>query len=164
MFLNVSCNMSSNVVNFKSLDGKEVFTGKISSNNDGMCEILVLDDSQKVISKAMYEENKYKIPEKFEIDCLSGEKLIINYDNSNKKIVSSSIKVKRSFYDWKISIFKDDEIVVDLKCKSLIRRHIFGKYKMEIKDKESESLCLILSMIVFKILHDEYNLTSGGFF
>ena len=129
-------------------------------------KMKVRDKAGKLIGEVLYKEevkrkfmmvNDYIISnlepgEKTKVKAKIGEKLFIG---ENKEMY-----LERSIRDRKMRLYKNDELIMKLKCKTLIRNWLRGDYTAEIFDENYTLICVCVIAIILNVIFDENNCTS----
>ena len=77
--------------------------------------------------------------------------------NDNKIVCDKlNISLSRSMCNKKIKVYQNDKLICNIKCKTLIRQWLQGKYNVDILDENQVNLCVCMAVISFIAISDEY--------
>lgn len=143
-----------------------VYSIKVETEDDEHFKMKVKNKEGKLISEVLYQEevkrkfmmvsdytiNNLETGKKTKVKAKIGEKLLIG---ENKEM-----HLERSIRDRKMRLYKNNELIMNLKCKTIIRNWLRGEYTAEIFDENYTSLCICVIIIVLNVIFDEHNCTA----
>ena len=141
------------VINVETED-KEHFKMKVRNKEGKLIgEVLYKEEvKRKFMMVNDYTISNLETGEKTKVKAKIGEKLFIG---ENKEMY-----LERSIRDRKMRLYKNDKLIMNLKCKTILRNWLRGDYTAEILDESYTSLCVCDIIIVLNIIFDEHNCTS----
>ena len=140
-------------VNIETKD-KDHFKMKVKNKEDRIIgEVLYEEDlKRKFMMVSDYVINNLETGKKAKAKAQKGEGIFIG---DNKEMYLS-----RSMRDRKMRLYKDDELIMILKCKTIIRNWLKGKYTAEILDENYTSFCICVIALALNVIYDEHNSAS----
>lgn len=145
------------------------YTINVETEDGEHFKMKVRDKENKLISEVLYQEevkrkfmmvsdytiNNLETGEKTKVKAKIGEKL---YIGQNKEM-----HLERSIRDRKMRLYKKDDLIMSLKCKTIIRNWLRGDYTAEIFNEDYTLLCICVIAIILNVIFDEHNCTSLTF-
>ena len=145
------------------------YTINVETEDRQHFKMKVKNKENKLISEILYQEevkrkfmmvsdytiNNLETGEQTKVKAKIGEKLFIG---ENKEMY-----LERSIRDRKMRLYKNDKLIMNLKCKTILRNWLRGDYTAEILDESYTSLCVCVIIIVLNVIFDEHNCTSLTF-
>ena len=142
------------------------YTINVETEDEEHFKMKVKNKENKLISEVLYKEevkrkfmmvsdytiNNLETGEQTKVKAKIGEKLFIG---ENKEMY-----LERSIRDRKMRLYKNDKLIMNLKCKTILRNWLRGDYTAEILDENYTSLCVCVIIIVLNVIFDEHNCTS----
>ncbi|MBQ2671232.1 MAG: hypothetical protein IJG00_00220 [Clostridia bacterium] len=142
------------------------YTINVETEDRQHFKMKVKNKENKLISEILYQEevkrkfmmvsdytiNNLETGEQTKVKAKIGEKLFIG---ENKEMY-----LERSIRDRKMRLYKNDKLIMNLKCKTILRNWLRGDYTAEILDESYTSLCVCVIIIVLNVIFDEHNCTS----
>ncbi|MBQ6143374.1 MAG: hypothetical protein IJI84_02645 [Clostridia bacterium] len=142
------------------------YTMNVETEDRQHFKMKVKNKENKLISEILYQEevkrkfmmvsdytiNNLETGEQTKVKAKIGEKLFIG---ENKEMY-----LERSIRDRKMRLYKNDKLIMNLKCKTILRNWLRGDYTAEILDESYTSLCVCVIIIVLNVIFDEHNCTS----
>lgn len=142
------------------------YTMNVETEDRQHFKMKVKNKENKLISEILYQEevkrkfmmvsdytiNNLETGEQTKVKAKIGEKLFIG---ENKEMY-----LERSIRDRKMRLYKNNKLIMNLKCKTILRNWLRGDYTAEILDENYTSLCVCVIIIVLNVIFDEHNCTS----
>ena len=139
------------------------YTVNIETKDEEHFKMRVKNRENRIIGEVLYEEdlkrkfmmvsdyiiNNLETGEKAKAKAQKGEGISIG---ENKEMYLS-----RSMRDRKMCLYKNDELIMVLKCKTIIRNWLKGKYTAEILDENYTSLSVCVIALALNVIYDEHN-------
>lgn len=140
-------------VNVETRDN-EHFVMKIrGKNNQPVGEVLYKENL----------ENKFLMVNNYTINNFEKNEQIKARAEISKRIFfgeNGEMYLTRSIRDRKMCFYKNDKLIMILKCKTIIRNWLRGDYIAEIFDENYTSLCVCAIAVALNVIFDENNCTS----
>ncbi len=129
-------------------------------------KMKVKDKSGDLLAQVLYKESvgrKWLIVNNYVIDNLKTKEKINVKANRGRELVigeNNEMCLTRSVRDRKMQLYKNEKLIIVLKCKTLIRNWLKGEYVAEIFDENDALLCVCVIAIALNVIFDEHNCTS----
>lgn len=75
---------------------------------------------------------------------------------------NNEMYLKSSVRDRKMQLYKNEKLIMVLKCKMLIRNWLKGEYVAEIFDENDTLLCVCVIAIALNVIFDEHKYLIYG--
>lgn len=133
---------------------KEHFKMKVSDENKNLLAQVIYKENvdRKWLMVNDYIIDNFETKEQINVKAQRGQKLIVGKNNE--------MYLTRSPRDRKMQFYKNDKLIMTLKCKTIIRNWLKGKYIAEILDEGCTLLCVCVIAITLNVIFDEHNCTS----
>lgn len=142
------------------------YTVNIETKDEEHFKMKVKNKEDRVIGEVLYEEDlkrKFMMVNDYVINNLeTGKKAKVKVQKGEKIFIGENRKMylSRSMRDRKMCLYKNDELIMVLKCKTIIRNWLKGKYTAEILDENYTSLCICVIALALNVIYDEHNSAS----
>ncbi|MBQ6143373.1 MAG: hypothetical protein IJI84_02640 [Clostridia bacterium] len=142
------------------------YTVNIETKDEEHFKMKVKNKEDRVIGEVLYEEDlkrKFMMVNDYVINNLeTGKKAKVKAQKGEKIFIGENRKMylSRSMRDRKMCLYKNDELIMVLKCKTIIRNWLKGKYTAEILDENYTSLCICVIVLALNVIYDEHNSAS----
>ena len=142
------------------------YTINVETEDRQHFKMKVKNKENKLISEILYQEEvkrKFMIVSDYTINNLeTGEQTKVKAKIGEKLFIGENkeMYLERSIRDRKMRLYKNDKLIMNLKCKTILRNWLRGDYTAEILDESYTSLCVCVIIIVLNVIFDEHNCTS----
>ena len=143
-----------------------VYSMNVETEDEEHFKMKVKNKENKLISEVLYKEEvkrKFMMVSDYTINNLeTGEQTKVKAKIGEKLFIGEhkEMYLERSIRDRKMRLYKNDKLIMNLKCKTILRNWLRGDYTAEILDENYTSLCICVIIIVLNIIFDEHNCTS----
>lgn len=135
-------------------DDNENFKMRVKNkDNEPISEVLYKEDiHRKFLMVRDYVIHDFRTNERIKAKAETGKKIVFGEDNE--------MYLTRSIRDRKMCFYNKNELIMILKCSTIIRNWLRGNYVAEILDQNYAPLCICVIAVALKVIFDEHNCTS----
>ena len=131
---------------------------------EGISVTCVFNAKNEILANIKHKDIKVRT-KNFYVEEKSGNNFSINLDEkSNLKNEEMDINLKRSFFNKKLQLFVNNNLIMKAYCTTLFRQYLQGKYMINILDESKLNLSVYMALIAFMAIADEYNCTQANSF
>ena len=140
-----------------------LYTVNVEVKDRQYFKVKVRNKDNSLISEVSYEKNpksKFTVVGDYTIsDFKTGEKIKVKTKRGEDLFIGENkeMYLKRSIRNRKMRLYKNDELIMKLKCKTLIKNWLKGKYTAEIFNEDYTSLCVCVIIVALNVVFDEHN-------
>ncbi|MDO4199575.1 MAG: hypothetical protein Q4D57_02295 [Clostridia bacterium] len=142
------------------------YTVNVETEDNEHFRMKISGKHGRPVGEVLYKENlnnKFLMVNNYVIHDFEGNAQIRARAEISKKIFFGENKdmyLTRSIRDRKMMFYDGDKLIMNLKCKTLIRNWLRGDYTAEILDESYTSLCICVIAVALNVIFDENNCTS----
>lgn len=143
---------------------KPLYSVSVETEDKEHYKMEVKGNADNLLGEVLYKEDidkKWLMVNNYVINNLeTGERINVTAERGKKLVIGEDMFLTRSIRDRKMLLYKNDKLIMDLKCKTLIRNWLKGEYTAEILDDSYALLCVCVILIALNVIFDEHNSTS----
>ena len=140
-----------------------IYKVEIETKDRKHFKMRVRNQENKLISEVLYEKDlksKFMMVSDYTINDLeTGKEIKVKAKRGEELFIGENkeMYLKRSIRNRKMRFYKNDELIMKLKCKTIIKNWLRGKYTAEILNEDYTSLCVCVIIIALSVIFDEHN-------